>query len=210
MKRVIVLGLAMVAAGCGSEFTAAEDGGVGGKITPGATGAAEFTLRPPRIDVPNIGARTYCAAGISGTYTYLVGERMGGETRIERVASAMVPSGKGFAVSCQIVEAQDDIFITAQISGRDGNTGGGAAALKLSGAVPRGEAFGALDSGAIESDDTGPLASDPEVASCVLEDLSVDDARGLTASVVCPALVGNDELSGCELTGAIAFAGCSG
>jgi hypothetical protein len=209
MKLMSVLVL-LPALGCGSEFTAAEDGGVGGKITPGATGAAEFTLRPPRADVPNIGTRTSCRAGTSGTYTYFLGELDDGSTGLDRVESAMVPSGNGFAISCQVIETQDSTFVTAQISGRDSNSRKVSAALEFSGSIPRGDTFGALDSGAIDSADTGLLASAPDVASCVLEDLSADDARGFTARIVCPAVVGDDEVSGCEATGVVSFAGCSG
>jgi hypothetical protein len=210
MKRVIVLGLAMAAVGCGSEFSAQGSGGSGSQTTPGALGAVELQLNPPRIDTPNIGTRTSCTAGTTGTYAYFLGAASGGETASERVSSGMVPSGNGFAISCQLIEAPDAIYVTARISGRDANSRRGAAAVEFSGSIPRSSAFGALDSGTIDSDDTGRLSADPNVASCVLDKLVADEDGGFSAAIVCPALLGDDDVSGCAATGYVAFSGCAG
>lgn len=201
--------LALAALGCGDKFSSEGAGGTGGGLSSQVMGAAEIRLSPPRSDIPNIGARTSCAAGTTGTYTYLLGAASQGLTAQDRVRSGMLKNGSGIAVSCFVSDDGEDIHISASIAGKDANSRHVPASLELSGAIPSEVGWGALGNGTVSSDDTGELAADPSVAVCVLDAVVVSAPGSLTADIVCPALVSDSASAGCEARGAISLSGCS-
>lgn len=114
-----VVGLAAWLAGCGGEVQegneapggaggssgAGASGGSGGsggsKASGGASGAAsvaraavEVRLSPPASSIPNIGTRTSCTAGTTGTYTYFLGALSQGPTGEARVGAACWSPGR--------------------------------------------------------------------------------------------------------------------
>ena len=207
-----MLGLALLLAGCGSKFSGSEGGSTGGTggVTPGAMGAAEIRLSPPAQSVPNIGTRTSCTAGSTGTYTYFLGSTPEGTTPEERVVGAMLPNGRVLRTECSLVEAAGSLFVSANVSGPDANSRRTPEVqLALAGEVVATSTFGDLESGSVKTTDTGELSADPFVASCVLSNIERPAPGSLVATFGCPALVGGDDVSGCYASGTISLSGCS-
>ena len=210
--RTMVLGLALLLAGCGSKFSGSEGGATGGTggVTPGAMGAAEIRLSPPAQSVPNIGTRTNCTAGSTGTYTYFLGATPDGVSPEERVSGAMLRSGSGHELACQVKAMGDDFFVSIELSGVDANSRHVAAGLRFTGYVPRSGTAGLTDVLGFESEDTRELWTSSDIAQCAIGPVASISAGELVAHVSCPAVVSFDnEITGCQLTGMIAVSGCS-
>lgn len=209
MTRVAIL-LALAAIGCGDKFSAEGSGGAGGSPAGRAMGAAELRLSPPRADIPNIGGRTACAAGTTGTYTYFLGTPSSALTVEERVLGAMRPDSRDLRVECSIVETDEALFVSASISGTDVNSRRvSEVSLSFAGTINQPADFGALESAEVSTADTGTLTVDPFVSSCVLSDITHGDVGEFWALFSCPAVVGESESDGCAVSGAVSFRGCS-
>lgn len=208
--KAVILGLAVAVSGCGSEFSSQGSGGAGGSVTPtpGAMGAAEILLRPPNLSVPNIGTRTNCTAGSTGTYSYFLGAK--GAPAPDRVRSSMLPSGPDFSVSCSVHSDGTTLRVRLALEGTDANSRSVPVRLELAGAIPIASGWEALEQGDFYSDDTGQLTTDPFAAVCVMENVTSTEPGSLSADFSCPVLVGTDAISGCHASGSVALSGCSG
>jgi hypothetical protein len=203
--RIASVVFALWALGCsGSEGDAGDDAVPVGT----ALGAAEVNLSPPASSVPNIGTRTSCTAGNTGTYTYFLGSTPSMTNDRNRVVGAMVENGNGFDVACEVREETDHILVEVSISGPDANSRRVPASLVLQGAIPTMTGAGALSAGSFYSPDTTELSADPNLADCMLTNGTFTEG-GLLADFSCPALVkADDPIAGCAARGTVAFSSC--
>ncbi len=202
--------LSVMMLGCSGGKFVAEDGQEGsggtGAVTPGAIGAAEIRLSPPASSIPNIGTRTSCNAGTTGTYTFLLGAKSQGITAQERVELGAVANG--MSTSCTMKSEGPSTRVTASIAGDDSNSRRVGAHLSFSGLLHNQITTGELTNGSFFSDDTGQLWAEPSIADCSLSSI-VLNGYTLAADFSCPVLIGDDDVSGCQASGSVYLSGCS-
>jgi hypothetical protein len=209
LARIVCIVFALGPLACSDPDGNAGDQGTGGAaMSSMAIGAAEVRVQPPASSIPNIGTRTSCTAGLSGTYTYFLGSMPSGFTARDRVVGARVPNGGSFTVGCKVREESDQTIVEVSISGPDANSRRVPASIRLQGAIPTVSGEGALSAGSFYSPDTGELGTDPSLAGCVMTAGTFVEG-GVVADFSCPALVkAADPYTGCEATGIVAFSGC--
>jgi hypothetical protein len=179
-----------------------------------ARGSVEIALSPPSLSVQNIGTRTNCTAGTTGTYTYFLGRVAAGvrPTRIEdRVYDGLMEHGHGLNVSCTVKALGSGRFsVHASLSGVDANTRRVSTSFTLNGTFSAtGPAADNPAQVAVYTPDTTNLRTVSDLPGCTIG--PVDKARdgALLAQFSCPAIAdSSDTIKGCAASGAIAIERC--
>jgi hypothetical protein len=196
--------------GAGGSGASSASGGASG--TPEvARGAVEIRLSPPNTSIPNVGTRTACTAGTTGTYTYFLGASPQGATGEARVRSGLLESGQDLTVDCSVVaRAAGGYAVAATMSGVDANSRRVAVLFTLEGVVTA-DAAPSDNVGTVEvyTPDTTSLSPLPDLPTCVLGPVYVAKAGALLADFNCPLLGDeSDTVKGCQATGTIAIERC--
>jgi hypothetical protein len=176
-----------------------------------ARGAVEIRLSSPSTAVPNIGTRTSCTAGTTGTYTYFLGQLAQGLTAQDRVRSGLVESGQGLTVDCAVVSrAEGRYSVRASLSGVDANSRRVATSITVEGTVAaNGMPTDDPATVAVYTPDTTNLRTIPDLPACTIGPVYVAKPGALLADFNCPVLAdSSDTIKGCQATGTIAVERC--
>jgi hypothetical protein len=174
-------------------------------------GAVEIKLTEPRSSIPNIGTRTQCNAGSSGTYTYLLAKASTALSAQERVRGGLIEHGHGLNVSCTVKSLGGNRYsVNASISGYDANALRAYASVTLNGTLnasaPASENVGQL---AFFSGSTTSLRTISELPACTIGPVYVAKDGAILADFVCPVIAdSSDTVKGCEASGTIAVERC--
>jgi len=165
--------------------------------TPAAMGVS-VTLSPPSAkDVPNLGSRS-CTAGMSGGFTYVIGQPNPGHT---------IEDGKsGVHVDC-IVQANGSFNATG--SGTDAN-GHKPVSFTFNGIV-HDKATATSNPGSMTffSPDTTSLTTLDGFPGCTIGPVGTLKKGAILTDIDCPLIGGvDDTTSGCKVHGTIAFEYC--
>jgi len=187
-------------------------------------GAAQVLLSPASSILPNIGPRTNCTAGSTGTYTYFYGNpdrSSTSDTGQERVLAGIVQNGKGVNVSCTVKSLGGNRFsVSASIGGTDSNFQGNRGSIGVNGTVTvGGPAAGNTAKVTVFSSETSRLDMVDGQPDCTFGPVnSRDDTDPLTGIVKegaflgdlsCPVIGAYDSTnSGCDVTASIALEHC--
>jgi hypothetical protein len=168
-------------------------------------------LSPPATSVPNIGTRTSCTAGTTGTYTYFLGASPEGLTAQARVVSGLLESGQGLTVDCTVMpRAEGGYAVAATLSGVDANSRGVAVSVTLEGVVTAGAPPpDNVSTVAVYTPDTTSLRTLPDLPACTLGPVYVAMEGALLTEFNCPVHGdSSDVVKGCQATGTIAIERC--
>jgi hypothetical protein len=188
------------------------------------SGAAQVLLTPASSTIPNIGPRTVCNAGTSGTYTYFFGNAMkslASEPGQDRVLKGLLQHGKGVNVSCTIKALGGARFsVSASVGGTDANSQRYPGSVRLNGTVTAGgPASGNIARVGFFSPEAQRLENIPGLPECTIGPvITGDDTDPLTGKVKegalladfsCPVVgVFDATNSGCDITASIALEHC--
>lgn len=173
--------------------------------------AIEVRLSPPASSIPNIGTRTGCMAGTTGTYTYFLGKVPSGLSPQDRVRGALMEHGHGINASCTVKALGGGRFsVNAALSGIDANSRHVATSVTLNGTLnassPPSENLGQL---AFFSPDTTSLRTISDLPGCTIGPVYVAKDGALLADFNCPVIAdSSDTVKGCQATGTIAVERC--
>jgi hypothetical protein len=174
-------------------------------------GAVEIRLSPPASSIPNIGTRTSCMAGTSGTYTYLLAKASTALTAQDRVRTGLIEHGHGLSVSCTVKSLGGTRYsINASISGVEANS------LRVSTSVTLN---GTLNTASAPSENVGQIAffsphttnlrNIQNLPSCSIGPVYVAKDGALLADFNCPVIAdSSDTIKGCQASGTIAVERC--
>jgi hypothetical protein len=173
--------------------------------------AVELRLSPPASSIPNIGTRTSCTAGTSGTYTYFLGRVPSGLTAQDRVRSGLMEHGHGISASCTVKALGGGRYsVNASLSGVDANSRHVATSFTLNGTLsataPPADNIGQV---AVFTPDTTSLRTISDLPNCTIGPVYVAKDGALLADFNCPVIAdSSDTIKGCQATGTIAVERC--
>jgi hypothetical protein len=177
-----------------------------------ARAALEVQLNPPATTIQNIGTRTSCTAGTTGTYTYFLGKTSSLLSRQDRVRNGLIEHGQGgFSASCTVKALGGGRYsVNASLSGVDSNNRHVATALTLNGTLSATAApADNIGQVAFYSPDTTNLRNVADLPECEIGPVHVVKDGALFADFHCRVLADStDTVKGCEVTGTIAVERC--
>jgi len=187
-------------------------------------GAAMVMLSPASSTIPNIGPRTNCTAGSTGTYTYFYGnpdKSSTSDTGQERVVAGIVQHGKGLNVSCTVKSLGGGRFsVSGSVGGTDSNFQGYRGSIGVSGTVTvGGPSAGNTARVTVFSSEVSALDTVEGMPPCTFGPVAggtdTDPLTGFVkegaflGDLSCPVIGAYDSTnSGCDVTASIALEHC--
>lgn len=173
-------------------------------------GSVQIRLFPPSLAVPNIGTRTNCTAGSTGTYTYFLGKQSAA-LDLDKVHNGLMEHGHGINVSCTVKALGGGRYsVNASLSGVDSNNRKVATSFTLNGTLhPMSAPADNVGQVAFYSPDTTNLRTISDLPACKIGPVATVKDGALLAHFSCDAIAdSSDTIKGCAADGYIAIERC--